>query len=72
MDKKHDKSKYLWLALLFKHFVITIQSNMSEQEKKKNDKKSMINLTPKPSQNFFLNFFMASIKSHINPLDYPI
>ena len=31
---KHDKSKFSWLALLFKHFFIKIQPNMSEQEKR--------------------------------------
>ena len=29
--KKNDKSKVLWLPLLFKHFFIKIKPNMSEQ-----------------------------------------
>ena len=32
-EKECDKSKFSWLALLFKHFFIKIQPNMSEQEK---------------------------------------
>ena len=45
MKKKLDKSKFSCLALLFKYFFKTkIQSNMS---KKRNDKESMICLTPK-------------------------
>ena len=32
--KRRGKSKFSWLALLFKHFVMKIQSNMSEQGKK--------------------------------------
>ena len=54
--KKHrDKSKILWLAQLFKHFIIKIQFNKGEQEKK-NDKESMIFLTPKPSQSFLVYY----------------
>ena len=34
--KKGAKSKFSELALLFKHFFIKIQPNMSEQEKKNN------------------------------------
>ena len=30
--RARDKSKFSWLALLFKHFFIKIQPNMSEQE----------------------------------------
>ena len=33
-EKKRNKSKSLWLYLLFKHFLIKIQPNMNEQEKK--------------------------------------
>ena len=33
--KKSDKSIFLWLALLFKHILIKIQTNMSEQEEKR-------------------------------------
>ena len=32
--KKYDESKFSWLVLLFKHFLIKIQPNMCEQEKK--------------------------------------
>ena len=32
--KKTYKAKFSWLALLFKHFFIKIQPNMSEREKK--------------------------------------
>ena len=32
--KKRDKSKFSWLAQLFKHFFIKIQPNTREQEKK--------------------------------------
>ena len=32
---KRDKSKFSWIALLFKHFFIKIHPNMSEQEKKR-------------------------------------
>ena len=35
MKKKCYKSTCLWLARLFKHFLIKIQPNMSEQEKKR-------------------------------------
>ena len=34
LKKKRDKSKFLCLYLLFNHFRIEIQPNMSEQEKK--------------------------------------
>ena len=33
--KKNDKSKFLWLDLLFENFFIKIKPNMSEQEKKR-------------------------------------
>ena len=33
-EKKCDKSRFSWLTLLFKPFLIKIQPNMSEQEKK--------------------------------------
>ena len=35
-EKKRDKSKFSWLALLFKHFFIKIQPNVSEQIQTKN------------------------------------
>ena len=48
---KHNKSKFSWLALLFEPFFyfIKIQHNL-----KRNDKESMICLTPKPRQSFFV------------------
>ena len=52
--KKRYKSKFSWIALLFKHSFIKIQFNMRET-KKRNDKESMICLTPKPSQKNFRN-----------------
>ena len=36
------------------HFLIKIQPNISKQEKKKNDKESMVCFMPKPSQSFFV------------------
>ena len=46
--KKNDKSKFSWLALLFNHFFIKIQPNMSEQEKKQQRIYDLLNAETKP------------------------
>ena len=48
LKKKSNKSKFLWLALLFKHFSIKIQPNMSEQEKKRQRIYDLLNAETKP------------------------
>ena len=42
--KTSDKSKFTWVALLLKHFTIKIQSNMSEQEKKRQRINNLLNI----------------------------
>ena len=70
-EKKCDKSKFSWLALSFKCFLIKIQPNMSEQ--KRNNKKSMICFMPKPSPKNFLNTSLWSPSNpDVNSLDYAI
>ena len=54
--KKEDKSKIAWLALLFKHFFIKIQPNMSEQEKKLQRIYELLNAETNP-KNFKNNWF---------------
>ena len=49
-EKKWDKSKFSWLAILFGYFFIKIQLNMSEQEKE-TTKNLWFAKTPKSSQN---------------------
>ena len=63
---KHDKSKFLGLALLFMHFFIKIQPNMSEQEKRQQRIYDLLN-TKTMTKNFQnnWNFIMASI--NLNP-----
>ena len=63
-QKNPNKSKFSWLALLFKHFFIKIQPIMSEQEKKQQRIYDLLNAETMP-KNFQNNwsFFMASIKS---------
>ena len=51
--KKRDKSRFSWLALLFKHF-LNKKSAQYEWGNKRNDKESMICITPKPSQSFLI------------------
>ena len=46
--KKRDKSKFSWLPLLFQHLFIKIQSNMSEQEKKRQRIYGLHNAGTKP------------------------
>ena len=52
--EKRDKSKFSWLALLFKHFwKIKTQLNMNEQEKKRQRIYDLLNVESKPK--FFLS-----------------
>ena len=55
------------LALLFKHFFIKIQPNMSEQEKKQQRIYDLLNTETKPKKTFQSNrsLFMTSIKSRL-------
>ena len=53
--EKRDRSKFAWLALLYKHF-FKLKFNPIWVSKKRNDKESMICLTPTPRQ-VFLFFF---------------
>ena len=57
LKKKRDKSKFSWLALLFKSL---LKSKFSPiwVSKKRNDKESMICLTPKPSQISFSTVYL--------------
>ena len=48
--EKPDKSKFSLLALLFKHFFIKIQPNMSEQEKKRQKIYDLLNAETKPKK----------------------
>ena len=47
-EKKHDKSKFSRLALLFKYSFIKIQPTMSEQEKKLQRIYYLLNAETKP------------------------
>ena len=61
--KKRNKSKFSWLALLFKHFLMKIQPNMSEQEKKGQSIYVLLNVEIEPPKNSkIISFFMASFK----------
>ena len=73
VEKKHNKSKFLWWVLLFQLFFIKIQPNMSEQEKKQQRIYDLLNAETKP-KNFQNNwsFFMASSRLDLNSLDYAI
>ena len=73
LKKKRDKSKFSWLALLFKHFFIKIQPNMSEQEKK--DKKLWFVYCRNQAQKIFEIFGLylrPPSSPELNPLDYAI
>ena len=48
--KKGGKSKFSWLDLLFKHFFVKIQPNMSEQEKKRQRIYDLFNAETKPQK----------------------
>ena len=48
--KKRDKYEFSRLALLFKHFFIQIQSNMSEQEKKRQRIYNLFSAENKPKK----------------------
>ena len=69
--KKRDKSRFWWFSLLFKYILIEIQSNISEQEKKRQIIYGLLNAetNPKKFPNK-LSLFMASIKSR--PLNYAV
>ena len=54
------KSRFLWIALLFKHFFRIIQPNMSEQEKKQPRIYDLLNAKKNFRNNW--SFFMTSIK----------
>ena len=54
LEKKNDKSKFSWLALLFKHFFIKIRPNMSEQEKKRLGIYDLLNAKTKPKFHWLL------------------
>ena len=62
--KKRKKFKFLWLALLFKHFFFTILPKMYEQEKKRQRIYDLLNAENK-LKNFQNNwsFLMAYIKT---------
>ena len=47
-EKKRNKYKLSWLALLFKHLFIKIQPNMSDQEKKPQKIYDLLNANTKP------------------------
>ena len=66
LKERHDKSKFSWLALLFKHFFIKILSYMNEQ--KRNDKKSMICFTLKPSKKKNSEIILLHQTQTLNPL----
>ena len=59
--KKRDKSKFLWLAHSFKHFS-KLKFSPILVSKKRNEKESMICLTPKPSQTFLGYRIQSKIK----------
>ena len=73
--KKHDKSKFSWLALLCKHFFIKIQPNMSEQEKKWQRIYDLLNAETKQkkknSEIIGVSLWLLS-NPNLNPLDYTI
>ena len=53
IKKNRDRSKFPWLALLFKH-LLKLKFGPISVIKKRNDKESMLCLTPKPDQSFFV------------------
>ena len=63
-EKKCDKSKLSWLALLFNYFLIKIQPNMSEQEKKRQRSYDLLDTENKSKKisELIRVFFIASIK----------
>ena len=48
--KKYDKTKFSWWGLLFQQFLIKIQPNMSEQEKKQQRIYDLLNAETKPKK----------------------
>ena len=67
--EKNDKSKFSWLAVLFKHFFIKIQPNMSEQEKKC---QRIYETRPKKMTEIIGISSCPSSSPDLNPLDYII
>ena len=58
-----DKSKFLWLVLLFKHiFFFNQYSAQYEWARKRNSKESIICLMLKPNQSFFVNIIQSKEK----------
>ena len=51
--KESDKSNFSWLAQLFKHF-LKLLFNTKLVSQKRNDQETLICLTPKPIQSFFV------------------
>ena len=72
--KKREKSKVSWLVLLFKHFLIKIQPNMSEQAKKQQRIYDLLNAKTKPKRISEINGGSSwpSSNPDRNPLNYTL